>query len=108
MKTQIAKLNYLKIAPRKVRGVTDLVKGLSVNDAEAQLMVQRRRPAVQRSRVAHAETIRKRGFELLDAQAFADPAGAQGFVSQRDRARRDVRVEERDAQTELLDARPRS
>src|SRR5271167_1775103 len=45
MDTQTAKLNYLRIAPRKTRSVADLVKGLSVNDAEAQLMVQSRRPA---------------------------------------------------------------
>lgn len=56
---QIAKLNYLKITPRKVRSVGDLIKGLSVNDAEAQLLVQRRRPAkallkLLRSAVANA------------------------------------------------------
>jgi large subunit ribosomal protein L22 len=45
METQIAKLNYLRIAPRKVRSVGDLIKGLSVNNAEAQFMVERRRPA---------------------------------------------------------------
>ena len=45
MQTQTAKLNYLRIAPRKTRSVADLVRGLSVNDAEAQLMVQSRRPA---------------------------------------------------------------
>lgn len=60
MEQQIAKLNYLKITPRKVRGVGDLVKGLSVNDAEAQLMAQRRRPAkallkLLRSAVANAK-----------------------------------------------------
>ncbi len=58
--TQIAKLNYLRIAPRKVRSVADLVKGLSVNDAEAQLLVQPRRPAkallkLLRSAVANAK-----------------------------------------------------
>lgn len=37
MKIQTAKLRYLKIAPRKVRMVTDLIKGLPVNEAEAQL-----------------------------------------------------------------------
>ena len=56
---QTAKLNYLKIAPRKVRSVGDLIKGLSVNDAEAQLLIQRRRPAkallkLLRSAVANA------------------------------------------------------
>ncbi len=60
MKSTTAKLNYLKMAPRKVRSVADLVKGMSVNDAEAQLMAQRRRPAkallkLLRSAVANAK-----------------------------------------------------
>jgi len=60
METQTAKLNYLRIAPRKTRAVSDLIRGLSVNDAEAQLMVQRRRPAksllkLLRSAVANAK-----------------------------------------------------
>lgn len=60
MEQQIAKANYLRIAPRKVRSVGDLLKGLPVNDAEAQLMVQRRRPAkallkLLRSAVANAK-----------------------------------------------------
>jgi large subunit ribosomal protein L22 len=38
-------LRHLRIAPRKVRAVAGLIRGLSVNQAEAQLMVQRRRPA---------------------------------------------------------------
>lgn len=45
MKTQTAQLNYLRIAPRKVRFVADLIRGASVNDAEALLMHQPRRPA---------------------------------------------------------------
>jgi large subunit ribosomal protein L22 len=40
-----AKLSYLRMAPRKVRSVGDLIKGLPVNEAEAQLLVQSRRPA---------------------------------------------------------------
>ena len=61
MEQQVAKLNYLKIAPRKVRSVADLVKGLSANEAEAQLLVQRRRPAkallkLLRSAVANAKS----------------------------------------------------
>jgi large subunit ribosomal protein L22 len=60
MTEQTAKLNYLRIAPRKTRGVADLIRGLSVNDAEAQLLVQRRRPAkallkLLRSAVANAK-----------------------------------------------------
>ena len=57
---QSATLRYLRIAPRKVRSVADLVKGLTVNEAEAQLIVQRRRPAksilkLLRSAVANAK-----------------------------------------------------
>src|SRR3989344_3194296 len=57
---QVAKLNYLRIAPRKVRSVGDLIKGLSVNEAEAQLLLQRRRASVSllkllRSAVAGAK-----------------------------------------------------
>lgn len=39
MKTQTAKLKYLKISPRKARLVADLIKGLSTNEAEAQLLI---------------------------------------------------------------------
>lgn len=45
MQTQTAKLNFLRIAPRKTRTVADLMRGLPVNEAEAQLMMTRRRPA---------------------------------------------------------------
>lgn len=60
MPKQIARLHYLHIAPRKVRAVGDLVKGLSVNEAEAQLMFERRRAAkallkLLRSAVANAK-----------------------------------------------------
>ena len=39
MKTQIAKLNHLRISPRKVRLVVNMLRGLFVNEAEAQLLV---------------------------------------------------------------------
>lgn len=44
MKTQTAKLKYLKIAPRKVQLAANLLKGLSVNEAEAQLLMSSKRP----------------------------------------------------------------
>lgn len=64
MEQQIAKLNYLKMAPRKVRAVGDLIKGLSVNEAEAQLLIQPRRSAsallkLLRSAVANAKNNKK-------------------------------------------------
>lgn len=60
MKQITVKLNYLRIAPRKVRMVADLVRGLSVNEAEAQLLMEKRRPAkpllkLLRSAVAAAQ-----------------------------------------------------
>lgn len=64
MEQQVVKLNYLRVAPRKVRSVGDLLKGLSVNEAEAQLLAQSRRPAkpllkLLRSAVANAKTNKK-------------------------------------------------
>lgn len=64
MTQETVKLNYLRIAPRKVRSVADLIRGLSVNDAEAQLLSQRRRPSgpllkLLRSAVANAKNNRK-------------------------------------------------
>lgn len=61
------------MAPRKVRSVGDLVKGLSVNDAEAQLLVQTRRPAkallkLLRSAVANAKSNQKLDPEHLFVQ----------------------------------------
>lgn len=41
--TTTAKLKYLHITPRKVRSVADLIRNLSVNDAEAQLYLSKRR-----------------------------------------------------------------
>ncbi len=54
-----AKLRFLRIAPRKVRSVAGLMRGLAVVEAEAQLMVQPRRAAVPllkllRSAIANA------------------------------------------------------
>ena len=40
MKQASAKLNYLRITPRKVRIVSDLIRGLPIQDAEAQLIMR--------------------------------------------------------------------
>lgn len=60
MAQQTAKLSYLKIAPRKVRLVANTLKGLPVQEAEAQLLLrpQRSAPALLkllRSAVANAK-----------------------------------------------------
>ena len=43
--TAKANLRYLKVAPRKVRSVADLIRGRAVAHAQAQLMMQTRRSA---------------------------------------------------------------
>ena len=45
MNQTTAKLNYLKIAPRKVRLIANTLKGLSVQEAEAQLLLRVQRSA---------------------------------------------------------------
>ncbi|PIR44143.1 50S ribosomal protein L22 [Candidatus Wolfebacteria bacterium CG10_big_fil_rev_8_21_14_0_10_31_9] len=60
MKQQIAKLNYLRIAPRKVRLMASLLRGMSVNEAEAQLITNSKRssePLLQllRSAISNAK-----------------------------------------------------
>ncbi len=45
MKTASAQLNYLRIAPRKVRLVVDVIRGMSAFEAEAQLMMMKKRSA---------------------------------------------------------------
>jgi len=68
------------MAPRKVRSVGDLVKGLSVNDAEAQLLIQTRRPAkailkLLRSAVANAKTNKKLNADYLFVESVRVDGG---------------------------------
>jgi large subunit ribosomal protein L22 len=44
-KQAIAQLRYLRIAPRKMRLIGAMIKKMSVNEAEAQLITHARRPA---------------------------------------------------------------
>lgn len=45
VKKETVHLNYLRVTPRKARAIAGLLRGLSVNEAEAQLVTQNRRPA---------------------------------------------------------------
>ncbi len=69
-KQQKASLKYLHIAPRKVQSVANLIKGLSVNEAEAQLLTNPRRPAAAllgllRSAAANAKNNQQLNSERL-------------------------------------------
>ena len=75
MAQQIAKLNYLKIAPRKVRSLASLLQGMSVNEAEAQLVSSNRRPAeallkLLRSAVSNAKNKKDIKIEQLFIKSF--------------------------------------
>ena len=77
MNKSTAQLRYLRIAPRKVRSVADLVRGLPVNDAEAQLLVQTRRPAkpllkLLRSAVSNAKNNKQNPDHLFIAEIRVD------------------------------------
>ncbi|HEY4523663.1 MAG TPA: 50S ribosomal protein L22 [Candidatus Paceibacterota bacterium] len=75
MATQIAQLRFLRMAPRKVRLVADTLKGLSVNEAEAQLLLQPRRAAkpllkLLRSAVSNAKNNQKLNPDTLMIQSI--------------------------------------
>ncbi len=64
MKFQTAQLNYLHITPRKVRLIARTLKGMSVREAEAQLLLRPQRSAkpllkLLRSAVANAKQNQK-------------------------------------------------
>jgi large subunit ribosomal protein L22 len=65
---QVAKLKYLKITPRKVRLVGNLLKGLSVNEAEAQLLYERRRAAKPLLKLLRAAVQNAKAAKHLDSE----------------------------------------
>ena len=59
-----AQLKYLRIHPRKTRFIVDVIRGMSVSDAQAQLLMSPRRPSVHilkllRSAIANATNNQK-------------------------------------------------
>ncbi len=72
---QTAPLRYLRIAPRKVRLIASLLSGMPVNEAEAQLVLQRQRAAkpllkLLRSAVANAQNNQKLDPQKLVIESF--------------------------------------
>ncbi len=63
------------MAPRKVRAIADLIRGLSVNEAEAQLLMMRRRATLPilkllRSAVSAAQTTKRLNPESLRVESI--------------------------------------
>lgn len=66
MAVQKAQLNYLKIAPRKVRLLADSIKGLSVNEAEAELLFRSQRPAKALLKLLRSAIVRAKNSQKID------------------------------------------
>ena len=78
---QIAKLNDLHIAPRKVRLIANVIKGLRTQEAEAQLLMQNQRAAqpilkLLRSAIANAKNNKKMSLENLVVKSVIVNQGA--------------------------------
>lgn len=78
-KQQIAKLNYLNIAPRKVRLLSDSIKGLSLLEAQAQLLLRPNRASepllkLLRSAAANAKNKQMNADNLVVATIIVNPA----------------------------------
>lgn len=84
MSQAIAKLNYLKMSPRKVRLIASTIRGMGVSEAEAQLMFRARRAAgpiltLLRSCVANAKNLKMDPARLFVSKITVD----QGPVMKR-------------------------
>lgn len=72
MPQHTAKLNDLRIAPRKVRLVADLLRGLSVNEAEARLTVDRHRASKPLLKLLHSALAGARAKELNTEDLYVE------------------------------------
>lgn len=81
-KTITVKLRYLKIATRKVRSVADIIRGLSLREAEAQLLFSPRRASndllkLLRSAAANAKQQKLNIDKLLITEVRVDQGPKQ-------------------------------
>lgn len=64
--TQSAKLNYLKIAPRKMRLIASAIRGLSVSEAEAQLLLSPKRASMPLVKLLHSAVSNAKNNQKLN------------------------------------------
>lgn len=67
-----AKLNYLKIAPRKVRLIANTLKGLSIQEAEAQLLLRVQRSSRPLLKLLRSAINNARNYKLDVAKLKVD------------------------------------
>src|SRR3989338_6284087 len=70
MKQQLAQLNYLKISRRKVRLIANTIRGLSIRDAEAQLLLRVQRSAKPLLKLLRSAVANARNNKLDAARLF--------------------------------------
>jgi len=70
MKQQKAKLSYADITPRKLRLVADAIKGLTVNEAEAQLSANPRRAARKVLKLLQSAAMNAKNNQKLDPDSM--------------------------------------
>jgi len=70
MITETVKLNHLKMAPRKVRLVANSLKGLSVNEAEAQLLISAKRTSGPLLKLLRSAAANLKNNKKMEAEKF--------------------------------------
>ncbi len=67
MNQETVKLNNLSIAPRKVRLIADILRGLPIQEAEAQLLMRSQRSAKPLLKLLHSAVANAKNNQKLDA-----------------------------------------
>jgi large subunit ribosomal protein L22 len=70
MKTQKAQLNYLMISPRKVRLISNTIKGMLIADAQAQLLLRPQRAAEALLKLLNSAVSNAKNNHALDAASL--------------------------------------
>lgn len=70
MKQQKAKLSYADITPRKMRLVADTIRGLTVSEAEAQLLANPRRAAKKILKLLQSAVANAKNNQKLNADSL--------------------------------------
>ena len=70
MKTQKAQLNYLMISPRKVRLISNTIKGMTIAEAQAQLLLRPHRAAEALLKLLNSAVANAKNTQQLAAESL--------------------------------------